>query len=371
MQKLSIEQMQEMIVFTAREITGKKEELTRIDAQVGDGDHGIGMKNGFENVINTIRGQHFESVNELYRKTGMAMLNTMGGASGVIFSSLFLGSVKGMDDFDTVDGKRFARMWRKALDSIQKRGGAKPGDKTMVDALEPATVRFEELSAAEEDMTVIMKEAAAAAQEGMEKTKQYVAKFGRAKSLMERAVGYQDAGATSTYFIFDAMARWMEKEDRRLAESRERIVIGCDNAALRLKAGIIRYLEEKEIPVEDVGCNDREDTTPYPEIAERVCRKIQDSGYSRKGILLCGTGIGMAITANKFKGIRAAVCHDVFSTERSVLSNNCNVMCMGERVIGTELAKKHLDEWIGLEFLPGPSSEKLQDISRIERMNMK
>uniref|UniRef100_UPI003FEF52B5 RpiB/LacA/LacB family sugar-phosphate isomerase n=1 Tax=Eisenbergiella tayi TaxID=1432052 RepID=UPI003FEF52B5 len=84
----------------------------------------------------------------------------------------------------------------------------------------------------------------------------------------------------------------------------------------------------------------------------------------------CGTGIGMAISANKFPGIRAAVCHDIFSTERSVLSNNCSVMCMGERVIGKELAIKMVEKWISLEFVDGSSTPKVNAIKEIERETM-
>ena len=80
---------------------------------------------------------------------------------------------------------------------------------------------------------------------------------------------------------------------------------------------------------------------------------------------------GLALTANKFKGIRAAVCHDIFSTQRSILSNNGNVLCMGERVIGAELAKTLVSEWISLEFKDGPSTAKVQDIINIETENMK
>ena len=123
--------------------------------------------------------------------------------------------------------------------------------------------------------------------------------------------------------------------------------------------------------VEDVGCYTSEDPINYPLVAKKVCDKVIESGYTKRGILICGTGIGMAMTANKFKGIRAAVCHDIFSTQRSILSNNGNVLCMGERVIGAELAKTLVSEWISLEFKDGPSTAKVQDIINIETENMK
>jgi ribose 5-phosphate isomerase B len=146
-------------------------------------------------------------------------------------------------------------------------------------------------------------------------------------------------------------------------------VIGCDNAAVPMKNLVRDYLLEKGLTVEDVGCNTPEDPTNYPSIAKRVCQKVSESSYQKRGILICGTGIGMSITANKFKGIRAAVCHDAYSAQRSVLSNNCNVLCMGARVIGPELAKTIVDEWIDLEFKDGSSTPKVNEILSIEKEN--
>ena len=149
------------------------------------------------------------------------------------------------------------------------------------------------------------------------------------------------------------------------------IVIGCDNAAVPMKAMLIKFLESKGITVENMGCDSADDPINYPAIAKRVCENIISSGYEKRGILVCGTGIGMSITANKFKGIRAAVCHDNFSAERSILSNDANVLCMGERVIGHELAKKITGEWITLEFKDSPSTPKVKEIIAIENANMK
>lgn len=148
------------------------------------------------------------------------------------------------------------------------------------------------------------------------------------------------------------------------------IVIGCDNAAVKLKNTIIEYLKDFPCKVENVGCDSEEDSTYYPYIAERVCQSMIESGYDKRGILLCGTGIGMAMSANKFPGIRAAVCHDIYSTERSVLSNKGNVMCLGERVIGEETAKKMVQSWLALEFKEGSSSPKVGAICELEQKNM-
>jgi ribose 5-phosphate isomerase B len=149
------------------------------------------------------------------------------------------------------------------------------------------------------------------------------------------------------------------------------IVIGCDNAAVPMKTMLIKFLESKGVTVENMGCDSPDDPTNYPSVAKRVCQAIIASGYKKRGILVCGTGIGMAMSANKFKGIRAACCHDNFSAERSILSNNANVLTLGERVIGHELAKKIVGEWITLEFKDGPSTCKVEEIINIEHENMK
>ena len=90
------------------------------------------------------------------------------------------------------------------------------------------------------------------------------------------------------------------------------IITGCDNAAVRYKEIVIQHVESLGVHVENVGCDCADDPTYYPLVAKRLCEKIIAGGYAKNGILICGTGIGMAMTANKFKGIRAAVCHDIF-----------------------------------------------------------
>ncbi|MDR3084904.1 MAG: ribose 5-phosphate isomerase B [Christensenellaceae bacterium] len=149
------------------------------------------------------------------------------------------------------------------------------------------------------------------------------------------------------------------------------ILIGCDNAATNLKKTISAFLAAQGCEVEDIGCEGPGDLTLYPEIARRLCEKMQVENFARRGILLCGTGLGMCMTANKFRGVRAAVCHDAYSAERSILSNDANLLCMGERVVGPELAKKIVGEWISLTFQDGSSTEKVEAIKRIEGETMK
>lgn len=144
-----------------------------------------------------------------------------------------------------------------------------------------------------------------------------------------------------------------------------KIAIGCDEAAYALKVEIMKHLESKGIEYKDFGA-DAGEVVLYPDVANMVAEAVAANEFER-GILVCGTGIGMAIAANKVPGIRAAVCHDPFSTERSRKSNNAQIMCMGERVIGVELAKYLVDIWLACDFAGGGSTPKVERIMEIER----
>lgn len=136
-----------------------------------------------------------------------------------------------------------------------------------------------------------------------------------------------------------------------------RIVIGGDNAGFSYKEALKKDLEadDRVEEVHDVGVIASEDETHYPNVAitaaERVAR-----GDADRALLVCGTGLGVAISANKVKGIRAVTAHDIYSVQRSILSNNAQVLCMGERVVGLEVARLLVKEWLGLEFDPSSSS---------------
>lgn len=149
----------------------------------------------------------------------------------------------------------------------------------------------------------------------------------------------------------------------------KKVIIGCDEAAYDLKLQLIHHLQEKGIQVDDFGA-EKGQVVLYPDIAYRVADAVAQGDYER-GILLCGTGIGMSICANKVPGVRAAVCHDPFSTERSRKSNDAQIMCMGERVIGVELAKYLVDIWLDCEFSGGGSAPKVARINELESEHMR
>lgn len=143
-----------------------------------------------------------------------------------------------------------------------------------------------------------------------------------------------------------------------------KIAIGSDELGLDLKYKIKLLVERKGHTVIDFGAQPGEQTD-YPDIGSSLSRAVAKGEYE-KGILICGTGIGMAMVANKVKGIRAAVCHDIYSTQRSVLSNNAQILCMGALVIGPAIAETLVSVWLDLEFVECNSSRKINKIMRIE-----
>jgi ribose 5-phosphate isomerase B len=142
-----------------------------------------------------------------------------------------------------------------------------------------------------------------------------------------------------------------------------KIAIGCDENALDLKNVLIDVLKAKGVQYKDFGVFTK-DPVDYPDVAKSLVLELQNGNFDR-GILVCGTGIGMAICANKFKGIRAAVCHDLYSAQRAILSNDCQVLCMGSLIIGKSLAQEILKVWLDIER-NGGTAAKVKKIEQLE-----
>lgn len=146
-----------------------------------------------------------------------------------------------------------------------------------------------------------------------------------------------------------------------------RIVVGSDDAGFQYKEALKADLQAdtRVAEVTDVGVGG-EDTTAYPHVAVTAARMVA-AGEADRALLICGTGLGVAISANKVRGIRAVTAHDTFSVERSVLSNNAQVLCMGQRVIGLELARRLAREWLNHRFdTSSTSAAKVQAITAYE-----
>ncbi|MAS91990.1 MAG: dihydroxyacetone kinase subunit L [Verrucomicrobiales bacterium] len=200
---LSINETRDMMLAVADKIIESEPILTDADRALGDGDHGVGMERGMNAVKEALANQEFPSVGKVFMGVGMAMMSSMGGASGAIFGTLFRSGGKALGDAETFDGAGVATFFKEGVEGVMKRGGAKPGDKTMVDALAPAADKAGEVA----DLPVCeaLSAVADAAEAGKEASKDMIATMGRAKTLGENSRGKADAGACSVAIIVAAM----------------------------------------------------------------------------------------------------------------------------------------------------------------------
>ena len=143
-----------------------------------------------------------------------------------------------------------------------------------------------------------------------------------------------------------------------------KIAIGCDHGGIVLKPIVKKVLEENEIEIVDMGCNDTK-SVDYPDYALLVAEAVS-KGEVDKGIILCGTGIGISIAANKVKGVRAAVCHDLFTAQMCAQHNDANILSIGGRVVDEELAGQMVQVWLDTPFEGGRHNGRVAKISQIE-----
>lgn len=148
-----------------------------------------------------------------------------------------------------------------------------------------------------------------------------------------------------------------------------KLAIASDHAGLTLKTEVLSYLKQKKIDVLDLGVNDTS-SVDYPDYAEKVASQVSEKKVDA-GILICGTGVGMCITANKFKGVRAAVVSDVFSAKMSREHNDANVLCFGARVVDEARAKEIVDTWLGAKFEGGRHQGRVKKMSDWEKKNFR
>ena len=146
-----------------------------------------------------------------------------------------------------------------------------------------------------------------------------------------------------------------------------KVAVGADHAGFDLKAELVRWLESEGYLVNDIGAHELDPNDDYPDFAVAVAGVIR-SGGAERGIIICGSGVGASIAANKVKGIRACLCHDTYSARQGVEHDDMNVICIGGRVIGIELAKVVLDAFLDANFLPDPRFQRrLDKIIQVEQ----
>ena len=217
MSTITKEDFVKIIEHIYRKIEENKDYLSKLDTEIGDGDHGFSIANGFKNVYEKLDDFSKEGIGDFLKKCGFEIIKVVGGASGVVFGTFFIGQAsyysKNLTGKDTLSLEDFTNMLGEALEQIKKRGNARVGDKTMIDAFEPALNEL--MKGVEEKLSFAkaFERASDKAKEGAESTKNMVGKHGRAKNVGERSIGYIDPGSMSTTFIFSTMADYFSGKE--------------------------------------------------------------------------------------------------------------------------------------------------------------
>jgi len=199
----------EMVKQVAISIIDSEPLLTDADRNLGDGDHGLGMERGMKAVIEKIESSSFNQISDVFKSAGMAMMSSMGGASGALFGTLFRNGGKALDGKETLNSEGLKSFLNAANEGVKSRGGASPGDKTMIDALEPAAQKASEnISLPLYELISLVSQAA---DKGKEESKDMIATMGRAKTLGERSLGHPDAGACSVAIILKSMSEFINQ----------------------------------------------------------------------------------------------------------------------------------------------------------------
>jgi dihydroxyacetone kinase-like protein len=202
----SVAQADAWVRSTAAVIEEHAAVLTKLDSAIGDGDHGTNMNRGFRAALQRLDGLQAEDFSSLLKAVGMALIGKVGGASGPLYGSLFLGMAKELGDTGEVEDRRLAAALRAGYDSVVARGKAQLEDKTMLDAWHPALDALDAALAGGQELGPALDQAAEAAEAGMKATIPMVARKGRASYLGERSRDHQDPGATSSHLIVKSLA---------------------------------------------------------------------------------------------------------------------------------------------------------------------
>ena len=202
-----------LVELLYRTIDAQKEELSKLDTEIGDGDHGFSIANGFRNFYEKLDEYAKLDIGQFLKKGGFELIKNVGGAAGAVFGTFFTGQAsyydKNLSGKELLDLQDITNMLEDALTQIKKRGNAKIGDKTMIDALEPAVESLKESTGTGAGLSDAFKLAAEKASEGAEKTRDMVATHGRAKNLGDRSIGYMDPGAKTMSVIIQTMADYL------------------------------------------------------------------------------------------------------------------------------------------------------------------
>ncbi|MBU9735769.1 dihydroxyacetone kinase subunit DhaL [Diplocloster agilis] len=195
-----------VLMQISHKMTEQKDYLTRLDAAIGDSDHGINMARGFEAVEKKLPSLADKDIGTILKTVGMTLVSTVGGASGPLYGSAFMKAGVAMAGKEDMDLSDFLEAMRTGVEAVQMRGRAGAGEKTMLDSMLPAMDAMEEEASANAQIHTVLKAGVIAAWDGVEGTKDMIATKGRASYLGERSVGHQDPGATSFAYMLETIA---------------------------------------------------------------------------------------------------------------------------------------------------------------------
>lgn len=203
MDRLKADVFQQMFLRSARLIIEKESYLTEIDSVIGDGDHGEGMKRGCEALIKLLEANQYDYVDDLCYAVSIELIRTMGGASGIIFGTMFFGGIDCLGHQKDVTASQLADYFCDGEQEIERRGKSKPGQKTMLDALYPACMEMKKAASETENIKEVLTRGYKAAIQGVEESKNLRSRIGRSKNFKEKTLGLPDPGAVSVSFWFE------------------------------------------------------------------------------------------------------------------------------------------------------------------------
>lgn len=206
METVDTEALKHALINTSELIVDSEPELTEIDTVIGDGDHGLGMKNGFNSMKEMLELEDFDSPYDLFHACGICLIKNMGGTSGVLFGTLFIGGLNLIKNKQALSCTDIVDFFDKGYGEICRRGRAKLGDKTMIDALEPAIKGMRGIATDETNMHDLLFVGYKGALAGVENTKKMLPHQGRSKNFREKALGWPDPGAVSVSLLFKGMS---------------------------------------------------------------------------------------------------------------------------------------------------------------------
>ncbi len=207
METLDVRYWRRALLDLAQAVEEEKERLCELDGAIGDGDHGTSMARGFRLVAARLASDDFADVGALLRTAGTTLISSVGGVTGIVFGTLFTSAAKVVEGKTETGTAELAEMFAAGLQAVQLRGKAKPGDKSMVDALAPAAEALREADEKGLSVQEALDLAHRSAREGMERTREMQARVGRARYQGEKAVGHIDPGAASVAVILASLAR--------------------------------------------------------------------------------------------------------------------------------------------------------------------